>query len=272
MTVPSLTPELTAYLTQMQTLFAGLDALPETSDPMAVTDISKVTDADIKAYETALDQMKTALNGLKDLKPPAEIAAFQDALVKGIESSIDIAGKAIDALKDKDQAAFDAAKADADALDAEMETDPRAARSADDGRNGDLIAIRREARRVRQRAASGRPFSSGRGIVDGNTERERAIDMIDPRIQDAINDQLNYELYSAYIYYSMESWFRHKGFNGFANWMAVQVKEEMGHAQIMFNFVTGRTAGCSSKASKAPTTNGSPRSISSRRRTSTNRS
>lgn len=122
MTVPSLTPELTAYLTQMQTLFAGLDALPETSDPMAVTDISKVTDADIKAYETALDQMKTALKGLKDLKPPAEIAAFQDALVKGIESSIDIAGKAIDALKDKDQAAFDAAKADADALDAEMET------------------------------------------------------------------------------------------------------------------------------------------------------
>ena len=64
--------------------------------------------------------------------------------------------------------------------------------------------------------------------------------MLDPRMQDAINDQLNYELYSAYIYYSMESWFRNKGFAGFANWMAVQIKEEMSHAQIMFNFVNGR--------------------------------
>jgi ferritin len=76
--------------------------------------------------------------------------------------------------------------------------------------------------------------------------------MIDPRIQDAINDQLNYELYSAYIYYSMESWFRHEGFNGFANWMAVQVKEEMGHAQIMFNFVTGRNGRVLFKAIEAP--------------------
>jgi ferritin len=76
--------------------------------------------------------------------------------------------------------------------------------------------------------------------------------MIDPRIQDAINDQLNYELYSAYIYYSMESWFRHEGFNGFANWMAVQVKEEMGHAQIMFNFVTGRNGRVLFKAIDAP--------------------
>ncbi len=64
--------------------------------------------------------------------------------------------------------------------------------------------------------------------------------MLDQRMQDAINDQLNYELYSAYIYYSMESWFRSKGFAGFANWMAVQVKEEMSHAQIMFDFVNGR--------------------------------
>jgi ferritin len=64
--------------------------------------------------------------------------------------------------------------------------------------------------------------------------------MLDQRMQDAINDQLNYELYSAYIYYSMESWFRNKNLLGFANWMAVQVREEMCHAQIMFNFVTDR--------------------------------
>jgi len=64
--------------------------------------------------------------------------------------------------------------------------------------------------------------------------------MLDKRIEDAINDQLNFELYSAYIYYSMQSWFENQGMAGFANWMAVQVKEEMSHAQIMFNFVNER--------------------------------
>ena len=122
MTVPSLTPELTAYLTQMQTLFAGLKSMPDTSNPLAVTDISKVTDADIQTYQAALDQMKTALDGLKNLKPPAELASFQDALVTGIASEIDIAGKAIDALKSKDQVAFDEAKTASDALETQMNT------------------------------------------------------------------------------------------------------------------------------------------------------
>lgn len=64
--------------------------------------------------------------------------------------------------------------------------------------------------------------------------------MLDKRVEDAINDQLNFELYSAYIYYSMQSWFENQGMTGFANWMAVQVKEEMSHAQIMFNYVNER--------------------------------
>lgn len=64
--------------------------------------------------------------------------------------------------------------------------------------------------------------------------------MLDKRVEDAINDQLNFELYSAYIYYSMQSWFENQGMTGFANWMAVQVKEEMSHAQIMFNHVNER--------------------------------
>ena len=123
-TVPSIqmTPELTAYLTQMQTVFGGLQSLPDTSNPLKVADISKVTDADIQTYDAALAQIKTALDGMKALKPPAELAAFQETLVQAIQSEIDIAGKAIDALKNKDQAAFDAAKADSDKLDAQMNT------------------------------------------------------------------------------------------------------------------------------------------------------
>jgi ferritin len=38
----------------------------------------------------------------------------------------------------------------------------------------------------------------------------------------------------------MQAWFEDKGMTGMATWMAVQVKEEMSHAQIMFNFVNER--------------------------------
>jgi ferritin len=71
-------------------------------------------------------------------------------------------------------------------------------------------------------------------------KHEEDTQMLDKRIEDAINDQINFELYSAYIYYSMQSWFESKGMDGMATWMAVQVKEEMCHAQIMFNFVNER--------------------------------
>lgn len=122
MTVPSIqmTQELAAYLAQMQTLFGSLMSMPDTSNPLAITDVTKVTDAQIQTYEEALTQTKGALDGLKALKPPAELAAFQETLVGLIASEIDIATKAIDALKSKDQAAFDAAKAESEKLAAQM--------------------------------------------------------------------------------------------------------------------------------------------------------
>jgi len=64
--------------------------------------------------------------------------------------------------------------------------------------------------------------------------------MLDKGIEEAINDQINYELYSAYIYYAMQSWFLEKTMNGMATWMSVQVKEEMSHAQIFYNYVVER--------------------------------
>lgn len=64
--------------------------------------------------------------------------------------------------------------------------------------------------------------------------------MLDASIEEAINDQINYELYSAYIYYAMQSWFLEKNMNGMATWMGVQVMEEMCHAQIFFNYVVER--------------------------------
>ena len=52
-------------------------------------------------------------------------------------------------------------------------------------------------------------------------------------IEEAINAQINAELWSAYLYLSMGTNFRAKGLGGVANWFEVQCKEEQEHAMIL---------------------------------------
>ena len=61
--------------------------------------------------------------------------------------------------------------------------------------------------------------------------------MISEKMQAAINDQINKELYSEYLYLSMAAYFDSLGLKGFANWMRVQVKEERTHAMMMYTYV-----------------------------------
>jgi ferritin len=70
----------------------------------------------------------------------------------------------------------------------------------------------------------------------------------------AINEQINAELYSAYLYLSMASWCHSLNLNGFANWMQVQVQEENFHAMKMYDFVNDRGGRVILKAIKAPET------------------
>jgi len=64
--------------------------------------------------------------------------------------------------------------------------------------------------------------------------------MISDTMQKAINDQINAELFSAYLYLAMEACFQSQGLAGFANWMRVQVQEEMVHAMKMYDFINMR--------------------------------
>ena len=64
--------------------------------------------------------------------------------------------------------------------------------------------------------------------------------MLDTKMQDAINAQINWELYSAYLYLSMASQFAASGMPGGQSWMTVQYQEEFAHARIMFNYVLTR--------------------------------
>ena len=56
--------------------------------------------------------------------------------------------------------------------------------------------------------------------------------MISKRLEDAINAQINAEMWSAYLYLSMSAYCHDKGYAGMANWFAIQFKEEQDHAQI----------------------------------------
>jgi len=64
--------------------------------------------------------------------------------------------------------------------------------------------------------------------------------MIDPKMRDAINEQINKELYSAYLYQSMMAHFEALGLAGFANWMRVQSMEETLHAYKFYDYVIER--------------------------------
>ena len=64
--------------------------------------------------------------------------------------------------------------------------------------------------------------------------------MISDKIRDILNEQINKEFYSAYLYLSMSAYFSEIGLYGFSNWTKVQSKEELDHGMILFEYILGR--------------------------------
>lgn len=64
--------------------------------------------------------------------------------------------------------------------------------------------------------------------------------MIKKSMEKAINKQINAELWSAYLYLSMASYFDSKSLSGFSNWMQAQAQEEINHAMRFYNHVVER--------------------------------
>ena len=61
--------------------------------------------------------------------------------------------------------------------------------------------------------------------------------MISEKMEEALNEQINAELWSAYMYLSMSAYFESENLGGFANWMRVQADEEVEHAMRFYNYV-----------------------------------
>ncbi len=64
--------------------------------------------------------------------------------------------------------------------------------------------------------------------------------MLSIKLQDAINKQINAELWSAYLYLSMSTHFSNEGLPGFANWFQIQFKEEQDHAMRFMNYMVAK--------------------------------
>ena len=66
--------------------------------------------------------------------------------------------------------------------------------------------------------------------------------MLSPKLHEAINAQINAELWSAYLYLAMSMDAEAKGLKGVANWFHVQYLEEQDHARIFMNYLNSRDA------------------------------
>ena len=60
---------------------------------------------------------------------------------------------------------------------------------------------------------------------------------MDQKVAELLNDQINKELYSAYLYLDMANFYSAKGLDGFANWYEIQAREEQDHAMLMYRYL-----------------------------------
>jgi ferritin len=76
--------------------------------------------------------------------------------------------------------------------------------------------------------------------------------MISKTLETALNKQVNRELYSAYLYLSMSSYFETVSLKGFAKWMRLQAKEERAHAMKFYDYIIARGGKVTLDAIDAP--------------------
>ena len=61
--------------------------------------------------------------------------------------------------------------------------------------------------------------------------------MLDQKVASLLNEQVNKEFYSAYLYLDFANFYKNKALDGFANWYQIQAKEEMDHAMAIRRYL-----------------------------------
>lgn len=68
-------------------------------------------------------------------------------------------------------------------------------------------------------------------------EQKEAAMAMNERVSSVLNEQINKELYSAYLYLTFADYYEDRGLKGFANWYEIQAKEEMDHAMAIRRYL-----------------------------------
>lgn len=76
--------------------------------------------------------------------------------------------------------------------------------------------------------------------------------MISEKMAKCLNEQINKEFYSAYLYLAMSSWCSKEGFDGSANWFMVQYQEETSHGMKIYNYMLNQDAKINLQTIKEP--------------------
>ena len=61
--------------------------------------------------------------------------------------------------------------------------------------------------------------------------------MLDKKVSQLLNEQVNKEFYSAYLYLDFSIFYEDMGLDGFANWYKIQAQEERDHAMLMLQYL-----------------------------------
>ena len=77
---------------------------------------------------------------------------------------------------------------------------------------------------------------------------------MDKKVKELINDQINKEFYSAYLYLDFSNYYYEEGLHGFGNWYKVQAQEERDHAMLMLQYLQNNDAPVTYEAIDKPET------------------
>ena len=72
------------------------------------------------------------------------------------------------------------------------------------------------------------------------------------KVRDLLNQQINKELYSAYLYLDFSNYFKEVGLDGFANWYMIQAQEERDHAMLFYTYLQNENMPVTLKAIDKP--------------------
>ena len=106
-----LSPAMQQYRNEIVAFGQALASLPN-GDPTSVSDVSKVTSEDLQAGTAFVTAMHSAIDKLKAVQPPPELAAVHQQLVDAVSGLAAVTDKSLQALQGKDQAALSAAQSE----------------------------------------------------------------------------------------------------------------------------------------------------------------